>query len=355
MLILSFWFMRASDGNSTEMEKKKYCISFALIWIIILGFRHPSMGIDLGFNNDYGGYLREYIYIGNLSWKKCFTQQILNYEKGYVIFNKMLNLLSDDYQFLIFACASIPMIFVARWIYKNSDDPRLSSIIYLGLPCFAINFSGLRQALAIAITLWAFECIKQKKLNKFVLIVLLASTFHSSALFFLIAYPLYHVRFNKNMSIATMIIPIIVYIFRIPLFVVFSKVFEDNAVIEQSSDTLLFIVFYSIYIFGVIFGKDTDTEEIGARNLFLIACVCQAFGGIYSTAMRVGYYFMLYLVVLLPKIVYNIALPKSQFRKLRSGMLMYIIILLCFGVFGLYSLSIEESWVMSNPHRFYWQ
>ena len=69
--------------------------------------------------------------------------------------------------------------------------------------------------------------------------------------------------------------------------------------------------------------------------------------------MRVGWYFMPYLALLLPRIIQNTERDRWN-RDQKLGMVMYLVILMCFGVFGLYSLS-RGTWAMANPYYFFWQ
>lgn len=332
---------------------RNYCIAFTIIWTVILGLRHPSMGVDLRYQSD-NGYLAVFEVIADLPWGDVFTRRILNYERGYIILNKLISYLSSDPQLLIFICAVIITAIAAVIFNKNSPYPFMSSIIYLALPSFLINFSGLRQALAIAITFMSFEMIKKKKLIWFVLLITLAGTFHGSAYIFLAAYPIYHIRFNRLTSTITVIVPVIVYFFRYPLFEVFSKLFKKNAVIDNNGSVELFIIFWLIYFFCIVFGHERDDFESGTRNLFLMAVVCQAFGGLYDTAMRVGYYFMIYLTLLLPRIIENLQKNKSNLYEMSSSILIYVCIILVFTACGIYGMSVS-SWSMANPHTFFWQ
>ena len=353
MLLAALWFSRSSKGTSRQ-KARNYCIFFFILWTLLLGLRHPSMGVDIGYYIS-NGYWRNYIRIGQFSLKEAFTRHVLNYEQGYIVFNKLLNFICDDPQFLLFICAGICIGAVSVWMGQNHNFVFVSSILCLGLPFFLLFFSGLRQALAISIILFSFPFIKQKKLLPFLLMMLLARTFHHTSTVFVLAYPLYHLKTNKSVSALTVLLPPVVYLLRSPLFVLLSKLLKDNAVPDSNNAITLFLVFWAVYSFAVLFGHNEDQEELGLRNIFLVACCCQAFGGVYNTAMRVGYYFMPALVILLPKIIANNAPSKSySSADRRSSFIMYLAIFICFSVFGLYSFA-NSSWAMTNPHTFFWQ
>ena len=54
----------------------------------MLALRHQSMGIDLRYTK-YFGYLGRFDAIAETSWSDVFDVSIANYEKGYIIFNKL--------------------------------------------------------------------------------------------------------------------------------------------------------------------------------------------------------------------------------------------------------------------------
>ena len=353
-LTLTAGFLRTKRKEAAlHRNNKNYCIAFAVIWVFLLGLRHPSMGVDLWYGSPYG-YLGRFEYIASMRWADAFTGNVQNYERGYILFNKVLSLLGDNCQILLFACALITISLIAVWICLNSDYPGLSAVIYLGLPCFLMNFSGLRQALAIGITTISIELIKRKKPFWFMVVVLLANTFHGTAWIFLFAYPIYHFRMRKAGSVGTVLLPLAAYVFRYPLFAVLSKLFKPNAVSDNNGAFTLFLVFWAVYFFAVLFGHERDEEELGLRNLFLVACICQAMGGIYSTAMRVGYYYMISLAVLLPKVIKNNDYHFHGKQRSNSALIMYLAIFVCFCTFGLYSIA-NSSWAESNPYTFFWQ
>lgn len=354
LMLFSVYIFSRSTTTVNVNKNRNYCIAFFLLWTILLGLRHPSMGDDIAYGKTFG-YWASYKYIAKYSLRETFILHLKNYEQGYIVFNKLLSYISEDPQFLLFSCAVICIGAISIWLHRNSKHVFLSSIIFLGLPVFLILYSGLRQALAVAITLFSFEFIKQKKFLFFLFCTLLARLFHSSAILFLLAYPLYYLKMNKSVSALTVLLPPVIYLLRYPLFTLLSQLLKNNAVPDNNNAIALFLVFWAVYFFAVLFGHEEDQNELGLRNIFFFACCCQAFGGVYGTAMRVGYYFMPALALLLPKIIVNNAASETTtFADRRSSFIMYLVIFVCFAVFGLYSIA-NSSWAQSNPHSFYWQ
>ena len=348
---------------SVQKQNKILCTVSFIIIAGLLGLRHWSMGFDLGYGGD-NGYIQSFYLLNNYSWKEIFKlEQWLNYEKGYIIFNKLIGSIYKEQQFFVGACAILSILPIMITIHRRSEHRLLSVIVFLGLPVFLIYFSGLRQGLAIAVTICSVKYIEQRKKIKFILMVLLASQFHSSAIAFIIAYPLYYFRLNDFSKILCVAAIPIVFIFKAPLFSLFSKIFKDDAVVESTNAGLLFVVFFMLYIFLILFNnKSSDEKNNGYINLFYFACVCQAFGGIYQTAMRVGYYFMIYLCLALPNTIYNINSYNTEADELSRSIIsskkntsqfLYMVVISIFVWYGLYAFK-NSTWAMTYPYYFYW-
>lgn len=320
-----------------------FCFAFLFL---LFALRHQSMGNDLRYLST-NGYLGSFDILSGFSLKQVIKiDTFLNYEKGYIIFNKLVSVIYNNRQFFLAVVAFCALYPVYRLIKKNSPYPVVSYYIFFGTPVFLMYFSGLRQILAIGICVIAFTFVQKKKPIWFIVLVLLATTFHYSAFIFLAAYPLYYLKINKNKRIASIVILVIVYVLKRPLFSIFSTWFKESAEVEENGAITLLIVFILIYTLGIIFYKD-DEQLNGYMNLFYIACIAQCFGGLYNTALRVGYYFMIFLPLLLPRLV--LKMEEESNRKIFIGG-----ILICFGLFGLYSIS-TSTWAMSNPYYFFWQ
>ena len=333
--------------DESKYNKALFVVS-SIVVVLILGLRHPSMGNDLRYQSS-NGYLGAFDSIVSYPWSKIWNIKVLNYERGYIIYNKLVGFLGADRQMFLFVTAAVSIVPIMYYLSKNSKNMLLSIIIYLGLPVFLMCFSGLRQSIAIGITSLSMVCIKDKSLVKFVLLVLLASTFHSTAIVFLVAYPLYHIKIsNKWDAISIISIPV-VYILRVPLFNIISRLLKDNAKMEDTGALTLFIIFALIYVGLVILNKKQNRPG-GYINIFYLACLCQAFAGVYYTAMRVGYYFMIALAIGLPEVLQDM---KSERDENKSYKIAYGVVVALFIIYGLYAIK-TSTWAMACPYKFFW-
>ena len=320
-------------------------ISFILIFIV-LAFRHQSMGVDLGYGKGTG-YLAGFDNIAKYSFKEVFSLNYQNYELGYILFNKLISTIWNNKQFFLAVCAFVSIFPIAFLIYKKSKDSLFSCFIYMGLPSFLMLFSGLRQSIAMGLCALSFLFIEDKKWVKFIITVLFASLFHATAIIFLIAYPLYYFKMGFNSRIASLIILLLIFIFRYQLFNILSPIFKEDALPDNNGALTLLLIFVGIYVFCFLFAPN-DKEINGLLNLFYLACCCQVFGNIYSTAMRVGYYFMIFTVLLVPRVVNELKDDK------RIKITVKTVIFIAFILFGLYSFY-SATWAMTYPYRWFWE
>ena len=154
-------------------------------------------------------------------------------------------------------------------------------------------------------------------------------------------------RLTNSKKIATVLAIPVVFVFRVPLFNILTKILKDSVVVGKTGAFTLFLVFCIIYVFLIMYNENADDHQNGMINLFYLACVCQAFGSIYQLPMRVGYYFMVYGMIAIPNTVANI-------NDIKSRRTMSIVISVAFILFGLNSLA-TATWAGTNPYIFFWQ
>ena len=342
------WIAAASvllKVRKIEYQKavKWFCaVSFTVV-CLLFALRHPLMGGDLRYGRT-SGYLSIFTQIAGFSWQEVFTIGIYNFERGYILFNKLLSLISDDHQLLLAASAVLSLGPVWYTICKESKQPDLSVYVFMGLPVFVLLFSGVRQGIAIGICALALLWVIRKKPVAFLLTVLVAMSFLKTAILFLVAYPVYHFKMNKVLRWVTFAVPPAVYFLRYELFALVGRFSESYAVPDYNNSYRLFAIFYLIYLFCCLFSAE-NKETSGLKNLYLIACCVQAMSGVHSIIMRAGYYFMTPLVLLLPAVL-------QSMKNKKLAVLFKVAISLCFIAFGLYSIRTE---IRAYPYFAFWE
>lgn len=282
--------------------KEKSFIFFFLIFLILLSLRSVFCGTDL---LNYQGIFN---YTSNLS----FFNLIENYSNNNFLFyvlNKLSFILNNDFQFFIFICAFISVVPILFLYKKYSSDFLLTIALFLTIAPFQIFFSGLRQALALGFVALSFHFIKNKKCIYFIFTIIIASLFHQSAIYCIILYPLYYTNISKNWLL--LVIPVIClsFVFKTQVFsflinIVASSYFEKYNIIEANGAYSIFILLFIFLIYSFIIPNKNklDRDFIGLRNFLLLATLIQVFVSINPIIMRINYYLLLFIPLLIPKI-----------------------------------------------------
>lgn len=361
MLLVNYTFKFPVSGRKVisreeqlAKQKKVFVIVAAGLLVLIFGMRSELQGIDL--NNEFGtGYVNMFRVINGDSLIEIFqnysSYKYVNYEMGYVLFCKFLGTLVNHQQTLLVGCAFMAIVPVACFIYKHSANPWLSFVLYLALPLFAtVIFSGIRQGVAIGIIVWAYGLIKEKKLIPFIVVVLLACTFHSTAIVALACYPLYHLKLEKMTAFWGGVGALLaIYILQEPLFIILARFVSSNTNMYRTNSINLFLLLSAIYATCVFFVKKEDYETRGYLNIFWLACAAQAFSKVHMLAGRITWYFMPVLIVMVPRLLKKANIKEKYILKVLPGVIGALAILL-----GLYYLR-NNSMAMAYPYVPFWK
>ena len=335
-------------GNPSG-KKRQYSLIMALLLVLLLGLRHPSMGIDLGYGMPYG-YLPSFRELSGLSWKNLLSlESYQNYERGYLLFNKLVGCICREPQFFLLCCAAAAVLPIGAVIGKHSADCRLSFLIWFGLTVFQIPFSGLRQAIAVAVTFWGFSYVKERKPILYLAVVALASLFHRTALVAGLVYPLYGIRLDRAGRLVSIGLLPLLFLLRSRLWNWIIQLAGRGTPAVSSGDVGLFVLFCAVYCYLVLFAPEKGTLD-GLINIQYLSCCILIFTEVSTVALRVGYYTMLYLTLTLPDLL-------QQIRR-RLGYREYILHLWLvaggFVAFGFYNL-LHSAWAGAYPYYFYWE
>lgn len=324
-----------------------FILEFILLFCIF-ALRHQSMGSDLSYETSYG-YLGSFEIISMYSWREIFSiESFKNYEIGYILFNKIVGSLYLNRQFFLGVTSFFILFPTFITIKRYSRNFELSVVILMGIPVFLQYFSGLRQAMAVALCVYSFDFIVKKNYKIFIAIIFFACTFHSSAIVFLIGYPLYHVKINEKIRWILLLLLPFIWSGRYFLFPVLTKIFNKSPNMIDTKSVNLLVFFVLIWIFCIIFSDEHNKLRNGLLNYFYVACFIQIFANVNNIAMRAGYYYIFFLTLLLPITIQSNKFTDNQKRWVTIGA--YI---LFYGI-SCYLLTTSQS-AKAVPYYFFWE
>lgn len=314
----------AWDGQRERQRGRQKNLFVALscgLLICVVGLRAEYQGIDL--HNSLGtGYFYVYDIICEDSVADIFRyfgdKRYANFEIGFVLFNKFLSMLCERHQTLLLGCSLASILPVGCYIGRNSRNPWLSIVLYMSLPFFtSAYFSAIRQGIAIGIAVFSIEWIRRRKPLPFLATIVIAATFHKSAVVCAAMYPMYHLKIGKKDSVYVGLGALaLIYAAKTSLFRILSGILRDSSLVDNNGAVNYFLFLSIVYALCAAFCDEDDRDQCGLRNLFWLGCASQAFAGLFSTAGRITWYFLPALVVLVPNLLQSAKVREKKLPAL---------------------------------------
>lgn len=327
---------------------------FFSIFLMILMFRSIATGADL---TNYSNMFVKYY---TLSWSEIISGIFTgSFEAGYVILSKLLSYFTKDFQWMIVITSLISILPIWVLYRKNGYHPFLMAILFVNIAPFSMYFSGLRQSMAMAMSIPCYYNCKEKQLKNFLFCVCCAYFVHRSAIILLLMYPVYHAKIKDGLHLLYLIPALaILYIFNMPIFR-FLMLFMEEKYYERYFSSigytgayaiLLVLLAFLIYSFTIVDKKKLDGEIIGLRNILVLCVAIQIFAGVHTIAMRMNYYYLVFVPILMTQI------PNLCDNKNRQIALLSI---LCIGIFFFgyfyYNLYTGTDLLNIYPYQGCWQ
>lgn len=281
--------------------KKLILSSFFLIFFIMLVCRDITIGVDL---DNYEEMFLNCIDLGFWS-----SLDVYGVEIGYHALQCVIGMITDDFRWVMIIVAAFSTFPLFLMYQKESEYPYLTLILFATVAPFSMFFSGLRQACAMAFVVPIYYAIKNKKPLTFVLLVVFAVLFHKSAIVMIVMYPFYHARFGRNFSY--LFLPLIGFcimfneqLLTFAFDVLASGYFDKYGEITNTGSYTMLILFiiFLIYSYAIPDDEALDDNTRGLRNFLYFLVFVQCFAPVHTVAMRMNYYYMLFLPILIPKL-----------------------------------------------------
>lgn len=308
--LLILWGIVILNNNRIRNNKKIFVTFATLQWILISGLRHISIGADtITYKFSFNRAL-------NTSWVDAFNRFINGIfygaeikDPGYMFFEKFIGIFTGNYQVYIFIIAIIFMIPFGRFVYKNSREPLMSFLIYSTLFYSFFSLTGHRQTIATAlVVLLGYELIKERKLFRFIVLILIASTIHKSAIVFFPFYFIADIKINKKYLMSWSIIIFLTILLRNKIYVLLEIIFDYNLSEANVVGGTIMFTLMMVLINGVAFWRlkpllKNNPQSNHFLNASFIALLFTLMTFVNQGFMRVQQYYSLFIVLLIPEII----------------------------------------------------
>lgn len=360
--LLILIFLAMIIDHSTIMAsntQKRSNILLGIIFIsifLICVLRSGSVGRDIA------GYELAYKMTKDVPFSDF---NYIYYENGYLLFMKICVAMKMNFQCFLVVTYLIILFPIFIFIEKFSNDKIFSVMIYICYMLFEFDLTGLRQAIAMSITLVAFVILIEKKkmyLFWYFLIILLAMTFHKSAIICLAILPLMLIKDIKWCSIIVVAATIVSLSLRSTLFPFIKQLFDKdsfntNAALHIGTNVIFMVVMAIYFLYVLNIGeKESEFDRefyngIFIENnklffkIFLLSILLALFFG-NETSARSFMFFSQSLIILLPNTLFYLEKKSS------------IILRMLFVAFFVYFF-VTNTLIANNfdivPYKFYWQ
>ena len=327
-------------------KEKCYKASFFTLFCVLFfltAFRSRYVG------SDTSNYIMIFKRFSSWSFEKNLTYK----EPAFALLCKVVSLFTSEFQVLLIVVSVISIVPVLIVYIIEAEYPMTTIALFVTTSNFYMFFSGMRQSIAISLGMVAFLFVRKKKLIPFLLIACLAFLFHRTALVLFAMYPLYHIRIVKRSLFYVIPTMALIYIFNKPIFGFLQGIISDYEGVGNA-DTgavtmLILLLAFSVFSFVIPQDSYMDNDALGMRNFLLMATVIQMFVPLNMFVMRMGYYYMIFFPLAIPKIIAG-----TSVRWRQIALISHYVILVFFTV-RFFTSAPSMNALNIFPYSFFWE
>lgn len=323
LLIINFIAIICFYKNKRiKLKNKKFFLFLSfMVLIFISGFRSLEVGVDtLNYYKHFN------IILNSSFFDICTSFKYYSIEIGYNIVAKICSLIVPNYLFFQFVVSLICGIGMMKFIENNINNVYLGVILYLGLGIYLYEFNLSRQMLAVVFVINSWDFFLKKKNLLCFIFLLIACTFHITAIVFIIAFIIYYFKDRRwiyilSISIITFFIFNYDVIIKIAqqIFPTYRNYFVNERTIQNVGFiTILWIGIFVIAVLNII-KKNNSGLDFCISIFSLIYIACNLIGLQFNYFERIGLYFLPFVIILI---------EKSKFLIPKNFRIYYLILLI---------------------------
>ena len=242
--------------------RQQMCNRVCMLSVFLILFALSACRLNVG--NDYAKYV-EFMHLVN-------CDAYVPTEIGFNLLVKLIYGLSGfENYLLVFAVYAFVTVFAFLLAtYEQSDDFPLSFFLFMALGYYFQSFSTVRYYLALAVALYSMKFVLRGQWGRFVILILLGSTFHKSLLVVIPLYFLASLPWKKwQLALAALFCTTFLFAqdFYLKVVVFLYPTYEDAEYLEGGTSYINILRCLAVLIFaGVI---------MSSRSKFQVRGVCR--------------------------------------------------------------------------------
>lgn len=298
------------SGINMRIEKEKLkniYIIYGIILVIFIGLRKDLGGIDYEVYTEYFKGMTSIFNMSNWNYPDVF-------EVGFKYFVAIIKTITENpyVMFSLVTILTVPVLLIIN--YKYCKYPFFTLSFYIYKTMLYTNFIAIRQSISLTIFLISIKYIFSGDFKKYMILIFLATIFHSSAIVLLPLYLIRYVKLYKLGFLKVISIGILISVFSdlaVKMFLYIGNfinlsdnLLEKMRIYSQAIDSginlhlveiiILYFIFFWIY-------EINNNEEEVISSIFVLYVILIISFGKYLIFIRISMYFYFFIMILMSK------------------------------------------------------
>ena len=290
-------------------------VAFVSLFIVLVSVK---TFVDVYALPDLPIYLDGYDELSTLGLSEIPAYKLVTLKCPEIGFRYILRIgaFLGDFRWSLFIISVVHVLAYIKLAKRYSPYVIISLIIFL--LGSVQSFFVLRQHLAIAITLFSYPFIINRDWKRFFLLMLLAFSFHLTAVVFIPVYFLYGINENRRMNLFLILIFVIANVLFLFIFSFFSTFFAGyEGYMDMDDGSIITVIVSACYFISYVFFLKKDVYLDGINRLTYILLALNLI------IVSVGYSFMAVNRLVMYLSVVNIVSVPITMRYIKHPIIRY--------------------------------
>lgn len=322
----------AEHFNKHRYSRVIFC-AFVGLQLTLLASLRWSTGLD------YNQYYNIFFEVSRADgWAEVFQRRE---EVGFLFFNRCMTYITGNIIVYLFCFYGIMYSLLMVYVYRYSKMKWVTVMAFLAFDYFAASLCFMRQSMAMVMGLFALEMIKRRKWKWAIVWILIASTFHISALVLLVCLAFSYIDFTeRKVQVAAVAISALLYVgcdFILEHVLVgpFAKyaIYLDSQFMNGNH---FLVIFYNVFVYGLVlyFQKRLLKEDKAFKQLLpvlFLGTVLSVMSTKHYVIERMALYITIYNIQVVAQVL---ALFKARMSRWNYCLAMYSAVIISVGAFA---------------------